>query len=88
MDNLPAAAGPKRQPNDLSQPLQYLKGIGPRRAALLARLGMHSVHDALYYLPYRYEDSQGSTRTQASTRLWRAWTGGLGRRRATSGSVR
>ncbi len=56
MDNLPAAAGPKRQPNDLSQPLQYLKGIGPRRAALLARLGMHSVHDALYYLPYRYED--------------------------------
>ena len=56
MDNPPAAAGPKRQPNDLSQPLQYLKGIGPRRAALLARLGMHSVNDALYYLPYRYED--------------------------------
>lgn len=37
-------------------PVQYTKGIGPRKAALLGRLGIHTVMDALYYLPARYED--------------------------------
>ncbi|MDP2166938.1 MAG: ATP-dependent DNA helicase RecG [Thermodesulfovibrionales bacterium] len=36
--------------------VQYIKGVGPRRAALLKRLGISTVRDALYYLPYRYED--------------------------------
>ncbi len=44
----------KRDP--LSQPVQYLKGVGPKRASLLARLGIVTVKDALYYLPFRYED--------------------------------
>jgi ATP-dependent DNA helicase RecG len=36
--------------------IQYIKGVGPHRAKLLNRLNIQSVRDALYYLPYRYED--------------------------------
>lgn len=44
-------------PKDLSDlPIQYLTGVGPHRANLLKRLGISTVRDALYYLPYRYED--------------------------------
>ncbi|MGB9716134.1 MAG: ATP-dependent DNA helicase RecG [Thermodesulfovibrionales bacterium] len=42
---------------DLSEfHIQYIKGVGPKRAKLLNRLGINTVKDALYYLPYRYED--------------------------------
>jgi ATP-dependent DNA helicase RecG len=42
---------------DLSDfPIQYIKGVGPKRAKLLNRLGITTVRDALYYLPYRYEN--------------------------------
>ena len=40
----------------LSTPLQFLKGVGPRRAADLARAGLHTVEDLLYRFPLRYED--------------------------------
>jgi ATP-dependent DNA helicase RecG len=36
--------------------IQYIKGVGPQRARCLSRLGIKTVKDALYYLPYRYED--------------------------------
>lgn len=42
--------------NDLLSPVQYVKGVGPKRARLLDRLGIKTVRDALFYLPYRYED--------------------------------
>ncbi|HLB94566.1 MAG TPA: ATP-dependent DNA helicase RecG [Nitrospiria bacterium] len=38
------------------QPVQYLKGIGPRRAELLGRLGVRTLEELLYFLPWRYED--------------------------------
>ncbi|MDQ3814883.1 MAG: ATP-dependent DNA helicase RecG [Armatimonadota bacterium] len=41
---------------NLQTELTYLKGIGPKRAQLLAKLGLHSVYDLLYYFPARYED--------------------------------
>jgi ATP-dependent DNA helicase RecG len=41
---------------DLTTPVQYLKGIGPRIADLLAAKGIHTAEDLLYYLPFRYED--------------------------------
>jgi ATP-dependent DNA helicase RecG len=45
------------RPEDLlATPLQYLKGVGPRRAADLARAGLHTVEDLLYRFPIRYED--------------------------------
>ncbi len=37
-------------------PVQRIKGIGPRRAALFDRIGLRTIRDALYYLPRRYED--------------------------------
>jgi ATP-dependent DNA helicase RecG len=36
--------------------IQYIKGVGPHRAKLLSRLGIKTARDAVYYLPYRYED--------------------------------
>lgn len=45
------------QPDDvLATPLQFLKGVGPRRAADLARVGLHTVEDLLFRFPLRYED--------------------------------
>jgi ATP-dependent DNA helicase RecG len=41
---------------ELSTPVQYVKGIGPRLAEVLASKGIHTVADLLYYLPFRYED--------------------------------
>jgi len=40
----------------LSTPLQFLKGVGPRRAADLERAGLHTIEDLLYRFPIRYED--------------------------------
>src|SRR5204863_5946689 len=40
----------------LATSLQYLKGVGPRRAADLAHAGLVSVEDLLYRFPIRYED--------------------------------
>jgi ATP-dependent DNA helicase RecG len=36
--------------------LQFLKGVGPRRAADLERAGLVTVEDLLYRFPLRYED--------------------------------
>jgi len=40
----------------LRAPVQYLKGVGPARAAALARLGVSTVGDLLVHLPRRHED--------------------------------
>jgi len=39
-----------------STPLTALAGIGPRVAERLGRLGLHTVADALFHLPLRYQD--------------------------------
>ena len=36
--------------------LMYLKGVGPRRAEILAKRGLRTFEDLLGYLPFRYED--------------------------------
>lgn len=40
----------------LSTPLRFLKGVGPKRAAQLEGLGLRTIEDLLYHLPFRYED--------------------------------
>ncbi len=40
----------------LTTSLQFLKGVGPRKAADLKRAGLVTVEDLLYRLPFRYED--------------------------------
>ena len=52
---------------DLQTSLQYMKGIGPRRAADLQRVGLSTVEDFLYRFPIRYED-RGAFQTIASLR--------------------
>src|SRR5512140_4023120 len=39
-----------------STSVQYVKGIGPRLAEVLAAKGIRTVDDLLHYLPFRYED--------------------------------
>jgi ATP-dependent DNA helicase RecG len=39
-----------------STAVQYVKGIGPRIAEILAAKDIHTVDDLLHYLPFRYED--------------------------------
>ena len=41
----------------LSTSVKYLKGVGPRRAEALARLGIRTVGDLLYHAPHRYLDA-------------------------------
>jgi ATP-dependent DNA helicase RecG len=41
---------------DPSTSVQYVKGVGPRLAEILAAKGIHTVADLLHYLPFRYED--------------------------------
>ena len=41
---------------ELTTPVQYVKGIGPKMAEILATKGIATVGDLLHYLPFRYED--------------------------------
>ncbi|HZQ96984.1 MAG TPA: ATP-dependent DNA helicase RecG [Candidatus Sulfotelmatobacter sp.] len=41
---------------ELSTPVKYVKGVGPRIADVLAGKGIYTVGDLLNYLPFRYED--------------------------------
>jgi len=38
-------------------PVQFLKGVGERRAELLARLGIHTARELLLHIPFRYLDA-------------------------------
>ena len=41
---------------ELNRPLTSLKGIGPKRAELMAEKGLHTILDLLFFTPIRYED--------------------------------
>src|SRR5512133_3436000 len=49
-------------PSPLDAPVQFLKGVGPKRADALARLEVHSARDLLLHVPRRYEDASTVTR--------------------------
>ena len=40
----------------LATPIQFLKGVGPERAALLQRLGLQFARDLLFFFPRDYQD--------------------------------
>ena len=42
--------------NLLETPIQYIKGVGPRRAQVLESLNIHTIKDLLYYFPRKYLD--------------------------------
>lgn len=41
---------------DLTTPLNFIKGVGPARGAMLEAKGLLVVEDLLTYVPFRYED--------------------------------
>lgn len=66
LSNQSSSTRPRPNPHDrptvrdclsaLQTPLRLLNGIGPRRAEQLEKLGLKTVEDLLYHLPFRYED--------------------------------
>lgn len=48
---------------ELNDPVQFVKGVGPRRAELLSRSGFETIEDLVYHLPFRYEDRRTIVRT-------------------------
>ena len=54
-----------RRSSDLQRSVQYLKGVGPRRAEKLARIGVRTARDLLYHIPHRYEDATTVARISA-----------------------
>jgi ATP-dependent DNA helicase RecG len=46
----------RQKGTSLSQPIQFVKGVGPRIARKLEKRGIKTIEDALYFLPRRYED--------------------------------
>jgi ATP-dependent DNA helicase RecG len=43
--------------SQLDRPAQFLKGVGPKRADALVKLGIGTARDLLYHVPRRYEDA-------------------------------
>ena len=43
-------------PSWWEQPIRFEKGVGPKRTVFLQRLGIETVEDALWAMPWRYED--------------------------------
>ena len=43
--------------SQLDRPVQFLKGVGPKRADAFARMGISSARDLLYHIPRRYDDA-------------------------------
>src|SRR6266576_3924736 len=47
----------KRTARTLTSPAKFLKGVGPKRAEALQRLGIRTAGDLLYHVPHRYLDA-------------------------------
>jgi len=45
-----------QNPLNLEQPVAKLKGAGPKLAEKLMNLGVHTIGDLLFHLPYKYQD--------------------------------
>ena len=45
----------------LDKPVQFLKGVGPKRAEHLQRMGILTARDLLYHVPRRYDDASTIT---------------------------
>ncbi len=54
---MPGLRGTPAPYHRLDTPVQFLKGVGPRRAEALQRLGILTARDLLFHLPRRYDDA-------------------------------
>ncbi len=46
---------------DVKQSVQFLKGVGPKKAQALKRLGIENIYDLMTYYPRRYQDQSEIT---------------------------
>ncbi|MFG0329095.1 MAG: ATP-dependent DNA helicase RecG [Phycisphaerales bacterium] len=46
---------------ELTTPVQFLKGVGPKRAPLFERLGISTLADLIRHIPHRYEHEREET---------------------------
>ena len=53
LDHRPEPSGARKL---WETPIQFAKGVGPARSELLKKLGVTTIEDAFWYLPWRYED--------------------------------
>ena len=51
----------KQSASVLSSQVQYLRGIGPKKAYALSQVGVETVEDLIYYLPRKYLDRSSFT---------------------------
>jgi ATP-dependent DNA helicase RecG len=51
-----AAPPPVHSHTGLESPITVLQGVGPRQAGRLAKLGIHTIRDMLYFFPRRHDD--------------------------------
>ncbi|MCK6470461.1 MAG: ATP-dependent DNA helicase RecG [Planctomycetes bacterium] len=60
---LSSGAGPHKAGTDerLDRPLQFMKGVGPKRAELLDRLMLRTVRDLLFFFPIDHKDRKTVT---------------------------
>ncbi len=49
-------AKPKSDTELWNLPIRFAKGVGPSRARLLEKLGVTTIEEAFWFLPWRYED--------------------------------
>jgi ATP-dependent DNA helicase RecG len=63
----PAREARDTEPVALNASVTVLPGVGPRYAQTLARLGLRTLRDMLYYFPRRYDDY---TQLKPINRLW------------------
>jgi len=52
----PQPKAPHRLSINLSAPVTVIPGVSKQKAAILARLGLNTLEDVLYYFPRRYDD--------------------------------
>jgi ATP-dependent DNA helicase RecG len=58
-ENIHSIVAAKRQPTAaelLATPVEFVKGVGPQRAELLARLDVHTAADLIFLFPRDYQD--------------------------------
>lgn len=56
-----ASHGPSQNRPTLATPIQYCPGVGPRKAALLEKMGIYTVRDLFWHFPRGYEDHRSIT---------------------------
>ncbi|MBN1178760.1 MAG: ATP-dependent DNA helicase RecG [Anaerolineae bacterium] len=84
-------ARPAEEPAGLEAPITVLRGVGQRQASRMARLGLHTVRDVLFFFPSRYDDFSGLKPInrleygEEATVVAKVWDAGT--RRTRSGKV-